>query len=257
MLSKHEAGNKIYRFSDNLKNFAWVSGYVFKLSSDRKSFYIRQSEYATHLYLVELAPEDYLPTAYSEGSGIKIYARLASKEVAGNNSIVLNVLFIERASMNELPAMGKTEDSEPTEFNPYVEFELEMPTGKPINNVIVAGFIDSMIFDTNEAGEIKPDCLLIGLRVGKNSILPVRNYGKRCQTEYNSIKRLKNGGKFTPVAFHSSLRSKSIMVDGAAQIITYIHTDRIKTMEPTSLGEYFMGKPLWLKQLQQNDVARE
>ena len=253
MLNKEDAGNKRFRFLNNLKNCCWLTGYIFNLSEDRKSFYIRQSNYATHLFLIELDANDYLSATFKEGSGIKLYARIASKEVCGLNSVVLKPLFVEKPSLDELPSVdnytkNKTQSTEL--FNPYTEFGLDKPSGKALNTVIIAGFMESLVFATNPKGEIKPDCLLLGLRVGKDMLIPVRIYGQRCTVQYQQVKKMRNHGKYSPLAFHSQLKSKHVVdEDGKNHIVTYIFADKIRFMDQSSINEYFLGKPLWLHDL--------
>ena len=122
MLNKLEAGNKIYRYCNNLINVGWFTGYIINLSPDRKSFYIRQSRYASHLFLVEMAQNDFLPSVFKEGSGIKIMARLIQHDIEGMKSIKLLPLYAERAAKSQLPDIDdvKAEDSpKDKKFNPY------------------------------------------------------------------------------------------------------------------------------------------
>lgn len=260
MLSKEESGNRTYRFLNNLINCGWMSGYIFQLSEDRKSFYIRQSEYASGIFLVELDKNDYLPQSYQEGSGVKIYARLAAISNFGQPSIVLKVLSLEQPSLNELPKSDPL--ANPTtanSFDIYKEFGLEMPFGKVVNNVIVAGFLDGLVFDKDPKGEKKADCLLLNLRTGPDTFLPVRIYGKRCQVQYDQIKKLKNRGKYLPIAFNCSLRSKAVTLSGseAPVIMSYLHSSKITFMDNASVNNYFLGKPLWLHKIIESEAKPE
>lgn len=255
MLSKDEANNKTYRYQNNLINCAWLSGFVFNLSEDRSSFYIKQSEFTSGLFLVELDKGDYLPTIYQDGSGIKIYARLIPRLIEGHKSIVLKVLRIEEPSLQELPAI-KSADSESTNgYNFYSEFGLEKPSGTPVNNSIVAGFLSNLVFDKNNKGERKTDCLLLDLCVGPDVFLPVRVYGKRCQVQFEQIKKLKNRGKFLPIAFANiKLKTKTIEINADSSesstiLVSYIHSDKITFMNDDLIKEYFLGKPTWLHKL--------
>jgi len=265
MLNKLEAGNKIYRYYNNLINVGWFTGYIINLSPDRKSFYIRQSRYASHLFLVEMAQTDFLPSIFKEGSGIKIMARLIQHDINGMKSIKLLPLYAERAAKSQLPDIDdvKTEDH-PKEktFNPYFSYNLTPVPGSAINTVLVAGFIDTLIHDTHENGEVKGDCLLMGLRTGLNDVLPVRIYGNRAASEFNTIKRIKDKGKFQPVAFDTQLRSKIIKIDDPEQgelnhIISYVHSSVITTMDPNDCEEHFLGTPDWFLQVQKEWLAQQ
>lgn len=258
MLSKEEAGNRTYRYLNNLINCGWMSGYIFQLSDNRKSFYLRQSEYASGVFLVELDKNDYLPQTYQEGSGVKIYVRLAAINNFGQPSIVLKVLSLEQPSLNELPKADPLA-LESDSFNVYKEFGLEMPFGKVVNNVIVAGFLDGLVFDKDPKGEKKSDCLLLNLRTGPDTVLPVRIYGKRCQVQYDQIKKLKNRGKYLPIAFTCSLRSKAITLSGREDpvIISYLHSSKITFMDNGSVDSYFLGKPLWLHKVIESETKPE
>lgn len=247
MLTNEEASNKLYRFMNNLMNCAWLTGYIYKLSEDRKSFYIRQSEYANGIFLVEVDKNDYLPQSYQEGSGIKIFARVFSIARSGNRSVVLRLLNIQQPSISELPK-SDAEASTPNGFDFYREFGLDKPYGKPVNNVTLAGFLSGLVFDKSPGGERKTDCLLLDLRIGPDVIIPVRIYGKRCQVIYNSVKALKNRGRYYPVVFNCNLRSKIIQVDNSNEpfVQTYLHSNTITFMDESTIASYFQGKPLWL-----------
>lgn len=265
MLSKLEAGNKLYRYCNNLINVGWFSGYIIKLSKDRKSFYLRQSSYASHLFLVEMAQNDFLPSIFKEGSGIKIMARLIQSEVAGMKSIKLLPLYAERAAKSQLPDIEDFKDEESSKdkkFNPYFSYNLTPIPGTAVNTVLIAGFIDTLIHDTNEKGEIKNDCLLMNLRTGLNDILPVRIYGNRAASEFNTIKKTPNKGKFQPVSFNTQLRSKIIKVEDPEagelnHIISYVHSSVITTMDPEDCEEYFLGHPNWFLQVQKDWLAQQ
>lgn len=250
MLTNDEANNRQYRFLNNLTNCAWLTGYIYQLSQDRKSFYIRQSDYASAIFLVELDKNDYLPQGYQEGSGIKIFTRVFSQTRSGHRTIVLRALNIQQPSISELPkpSVDATESLESSGFSFYKEFNLEKPYGKPINNVSLAGFLDSLVFDKNAKGERKSDCLLLDLRVGADVIIPVRVYGKRCQVIYDSIKKLSNRGKYYPIVFNCQLRSKLLEVDdgGDPLVQTYLHSNTVTFMDESTINNYFQGKPLWL-----------
>lgn len=251
MLTNEEAANRQYRFLNNLTNCAWITGYIFQLSPDRKSFYIRQSAFASKLYLVELDKGDYLPQTYSEGSGIKIFARVFSAARSGHKTIILRLLNIQQASMSELPRPDDGEPDENPQYDFYKEFGLEKPYGKEINNVSIAGFLEGLIFDKNAKGERNSDCLLLDLRIGPEMIIPVRIYGKRCQVIYDAVKKLSNRGKFYPIVFNCSLRSKLIELnDGGEPFIqTYLHSNNITFMDNESIKMYFNGKPNWLHKI--------
>lgn len=248
MLTNEEVGSRTYRFMNNLINCAWLTGYIYKLSADRKSFYIRQSEYANGIFLVEVDKNDYLPQSYQEGSGIKIFARIFSISRNGNKSVVLRLLNIQQPSINELPKAESGSTSVNKEFDFYSEFGLDKPYGKPVNNVSLAGFLSNLVFDKNANGERKTDCLLLDLRIGSDVVIPVRIYGKRCQVIYNSVKALKNRGRYYPLVFNCSLRSKLIQLDNESEpfIQTYLHSNTITFMDESTIKSYFQGKPLWL-----------
>jgi hypothetical protein len=128
--------------------------------------------------------------------------------------------------------------------------------------VLIAGFIDTLIHDTHENGEIKGDCLLMGLRTGLKDILPVRIYGNRASSEFNIIKKTQNKGKFQPVAFDTQLRSKIIKVEDPERgelnhVISYVHSSVITTMDPDDCEEYFLGHPDWFLQVQQDWLAQQ
>lgn len=247
MLTNEEANNRVYRFMNNLTNCAWLTGYIYKLSEDRKSFYIRQSEYANGIFLVEVDKNDYLPQSYQEGSGIKIFTRIFSITRNGHKSVVLRLLNIQQPSISELPKPDSSPEVSAS-FDFYKEFSLDKPYGKAINNVSLAGFLSGLVFDKSPKGERKTDCLLLDLRIGPDVIIPVRIYGKRCQVIYNSVKALKNRGRYYPLVFNCNLRSKIIQADDSNEpfVQTYLHSNTITFMDESTIGLYFQGKPLWL-----------
>lgn len=249
MLSKKEARNKVHQFYNGIKNCGWFSGFIFRLSDDRKTFYIRQSEYTAHLFKVELGDSEWLSQDFSEGSGIKIYTRLHSEMIREHNSIILCPLMIEHPSMLELPRLdeyAKQNNNNKDQFNPYDVFGLEMPAGSALNKLYIGGFLESLRHDKNSKGEIKPDCLLLELRIEQNKTLPVRIYGNRCRVIYQHIKKLANRGYMYPLYFDSELRTKLIEDHGEQILATYIHSDRINVLDPTNLHKYFIGKPDWI-----------
>ncbi len=259
MLNKLESGNKIYRYCNNLINVGWFSGYIFNLSKDRKSFFLRQSSYASHLFFVEMAQNDFLPSIFKEGSGIKIMARLVPSEVAGMKSIKLTPVYADRAPKSQLPDIEDQPETPPQDkkFDPYFAYNLTPIAGTAVNTVLLAGFIDTLIHDTNENGEIKGDCLLMDLRTGPKDVLPIRIYGNRAKSEFNTIKRTPNKGKFQPVSFNTQLRSKIIKVEDPEQgevnqIISYVHSSVITTMDPEDCADYFLGHPDWFLEVQKN-----
>lgn len=249
MLTNEEVSNRTYRFMNNLMNAAWLTGYIFQLSNDRRSFYIRQSEYATGIFFVELDKGDYLPQIYQEGSGIKIFARVFSANRNGQKTIVLRVLNIQQASISELPKPESDVDNATYDF--YREFKLEKPYGKPINNVSLAGFLDNLIFEKTDKGERNSDTLLLDLRIGADVIIPVRIYGKRCQIIYDAVKKLTNRGKYYPLVFNCSLRSRLIKMDDGEDpfVQTYLHSNTITFMDSQNVKNYFQGRPLWLQKI--------
>lgn len=255
MLSKEDSSNKTYRYLNNVINCAWMSGYIFQLSSDRKSFYLKQSDYTSGLFLIELDKNDYLPQNYQEGSSIKIYARVLPHKINGIPSIVLRVLSLEEASISELPPI-ETEfidgENDKRNYDFFQEFGLEKPYGSAINNVMVAGFLDNLVFDKNPKGEKKSDCLLLDLCVGPDVVLPVRINGKRCQVQFDQVKGIKNRGKYLPIAFLGvKLKTKTIESNDSESpfLITYLHADKITFMNNDLIRKYFLGKPLWLHKL--------
>lgn len=249
MLSKKDAKNKTFQFFNGIKNCGWFSGFVFRLSDDRKKFYIRQSEYTAHLFKVELADNEWLPQDYIEGSGIKVYARLHSEIIDGYNSIILKPLLIEHPSMLELPKIdeyAKENNKHKDKFNPYDLLGLEVPTGTALNQLYIGGFLESLRHDKNSNGEIKPDCLLLELRIDENLVLPARIYGNRCKVIFQHIKKLANRGYMYPLYFDSELRTKIVQDNDQQILLTYIHSDRINVLDPTNVHKYFIAKPDWI-----------
>lgn len=249
MLSKKDAKNRNYQFYNGIKNCGWFSGFIFKLSEDRRTFYIRQSEYTAHLFKVELNENEWLAQDYTEGSGVKLYARLQSEIIEGNNSILLRPLMIEHPSMLELPKIdeyAKKNNKFKDKFNPYELLGLEIPSGSALNQIYIGGFLESLRHDKNSKGEIKPDCLLLELRIDENLVLPARVYGNRCKVIFQHIKKLANRGYMYPLYFDSELRTKLIEQDDKQILVTYIHSDRINVIDPTNIDKYFIAKPNWI-----------
>lgn len=249
MLTNDEVANRSYRFMNNLMNAAWLTGYIYQLSQDRRSFYIRQSGFATGIFLVEIDKGDYLPQMYQEGSGIKIFARVFAN--TNHKSVTLRVLNIQQPSISELP---KPDDDNDDKNDIYADLKLEKPYGKAVNNVSVAGFLDNLIFEQNSKGEKNSEVLLLDLRIGTEMIIPVRIYGKRCQIIYDSVKKLTNRGKFYPIVFNCSLRSRLLKnIEGEDPIIqTYLHSNNITFMDNQNVKNYFQGKPTWIHKLMES-----
>jgi hypothetical protein len=250
MYDRYQVGNKSNWFTNNMKNCVWLSGFIYSLSSDLKRFYIVQGN--THSRYIDMIIDIPLPNNFKEGSGVKIFGRIKSQQINNKKSLVVEALFIEYASLLDLPNnFSVNNDENNPMFHKFDELvQLPKVLGKAINTVSIAGFLDDVSFDKDENGVIKKDCLMISLRISKTDTIPVRLYGKRAVVIYNTVKSLSNKGKFFPIVFEDNqIRSKIIAEEDGNIVYNFIFTNNIKFINKTMLNQYFIEIPSWIYEL--------